>query len=113
MIPAAALKEIQTRASQSPNREVCGLIDSTGRVYPLRNTALQDHHFQMSKQEYGLAVNTIKAAGNSITCVYHSHINGDATPSAADRLSQQALKIPYLIIAGTTAFWLGSDHAKK
>jgi proteasome lid subunit RPN8/RPN11 len=113
MIPAAALKEIQILAAKSPQREVCGLIDSTGRVYPILNTALQNNHFQMSKQEYGLAVNTIKAAGNSITCVYHSHINGDATPSAADRLSQQALKIPYLIIAGTTAFWLGSDHAKK
>ena len=111
MVSSLVIKELQLRAARSPKREVCGLVDSAGTTYPITNVAGPAHHFIMDKREYAIACNTIKKIGRTIAYCYHSHLNGDASPSDADRRAQASTGLPYLIIAANSIYWLESSYA--
>lgn len=96
-----ALPRIKEEASASPAREVCGLITCSGAIHPIRNISSNPHDFVFSKQDYYEALNRIKKAGDQIACVYHSHLNGDPTPSQNDLAAIKNMKLDYLIVAGS------------
>ena len=105
-IDTEVLKELQKMASKSPGREICGLVDSAGTIYPITNVAYVNHHFCLEKQGYYTALNTITKLGRTVVCCYHSHPFGSAEPSDADRRSSYKLGLPYLIVATNSMYWL-------
>ena len=100
MVSAEALLRIKRYAGSSPNREICGVVDTQDNVYPIINVSTVPSDFVLSRSGYGRALRTIKGLGQVIKCVYHSHLNGDAAPSIHDLASSAASHYDYLIVAG-------------
>ena len=92
---------MREEAAASPAKEVCGLISKFGRVIPISNVSSIPTDFVFSKREYYSALNNLKREGDQIACVYHSHINGDPSPSENDLAAVKRMKLAYLIVAGT------------
>lgn len=81
-------------AKRSPNREICGAIDSDGKVIPLRNTSKTPDTFVFHKGDWFSLLNS----GVRIQCLYHSHIAGTPDPSPLDLESQKKHKFDLLIV---------------
>lgn len=101
MVSTEIINHIQQLAAASPQREICGVVDSTGVVHPIPNVSTVPTDFVFSRPGYGKVLKYLQAEGRTITCVYHSHLNGDPTPSAHDCRSMRACGLDYLIVAGT------------
>lgn len=86
-------------AQYSPNKEICGLVDSEGNIYPITNVSKIPSDFVLSRQGYGEALKAIKDKNCTVEFVYHSHLNGDPTPSKNDLVSLNLCKHDYLIVA--------------
>lgn len=76
-------------AQRFPDREVCGLISASGqvpvRVIPVRNAATDARHlFEMDERELIDAMKAMRANGETLFAVYHSHPDGAPEPSLAD-----------------------------
>lgn len=102
MVDSTVITKLQAMAGSSPCREICGLIDTAGEVYPILNVAINSGDFTFSRAGYGRALNKIKQAQRTVLCVYHSHLNGDARPSAADVLAIRRTGFDYLIVANNS-----------
>lgn len=98
MIPIDLIVKIQTLAAKS-NREICGVIDNTFQLYSIRNVAKASNEFILDKLEYLRLLNKLKSEGKCIICIFHSHLDGDVTPSECDLKAIERLKTPYLIVS--------------
>lgn len=99
MVSAYTMEFVRLLAGRSPHKEICGLVDSEGDVYPILNVSLVPSDFVFSKSMYGRTLKKIKELGRTIKCVYHSHLDGDPTPSSNDLNSMEICKLDYLIVA--------------
>jgi len=102
VIESSIITKLQAMAGSSPCREICGLIDSAGEVYPILNVAINSGDFTFSRAGYGRALSKINHVQRAVQCVYHSHLNGDARPSDADLLAIRRTGFDYLIVANNT-----------
>lgn len=102
MLSDYTIEYIKLIATRSPNREICGLIDSEEAVYPIVNVSTIPSDFIFSKAMYGRVLREIKTLNREVKCVYHSHLNNDPTPTANDINSMHACKLDYLIVANNT-----------
>ena len=103
MVSETTLNHIQVLAARSPHREVCGLVDTTGTVYPIINVSSVASDFVFSRSGYGRALRDIKNNSASVLCVYHSHVGTDVQPSAHDLLSMRRCKADYLIVSSCSS----------
>lgn len=76
-------------AQQSPEREICGLVGSTGdrpsTVYPVKNIAANAFQaFEMDPQDQIRALKTMRAKNEKLFAIYHSHPASPAEPSVRD-----------------------------
>lgn len=99
MVQQETLTLVLKYAANSPFKEVCGLVDSEGEVHPIVNVSSINSDFIMSRIGFGRALKNIKTSGRTVKCVYHSHLNGDTTPSPNDLSSLNQCKFDYLIVA--------------
>lgn len=106
MVPRQIIEQIMALASASPQAEICGLIDNTGTIHPIRNVAGRTHSFIFEKRGYFAALKKIADGGRSVTCVYHSHTTGSPDPSQADFGAIKRLKVNYLIVTTTSYRWV-------
>ena len=77
-------------ALASPDREVCGLLGGMQQqltaYYPVRNIAAdQGSEFLMDPAEQIDVMQQLRATGESLTGIFHSHPGSAAQPSALDR----------------------------
>ena len=88
------LRDQILRAAQDANpRECCGLIEGAceGQAYritalhPARNLAEAADKFEIDPRDQFAAYKAARAQGRAIVGCYHSHPNGRAEPSMADR----------------------------
>jgi proteasome lid subunit RPN8/RPN11 len=93
---------IQKLARQSPRKEICGLIDSEGGVFPVKNVSTDKHKFVMDRREYLKALIDCRQQDLSVVAVYHSHLSADTSPSPADVKAIAACKLPGLIVSAAT-----------
>lgn len=88
-------------AAESPDQEVCGLIDSAGKVYPIRNVAARGaYEFTFHKADYYQALNSISRDGLGVAAIYHSHPGNDTTPSGEDLATARKFALPMVIVSG-------------
>jgi proteasome lid subunit RPN8/RPN11 len=106
MIYQDLLPTIYEHAASSPFREVCGVVSTRGVVYPIENVSGNPSDFIFSKRDYAKAVAAVARDNDTIKCIYHSHWNGDPTPSKADREACARVGIDYLIVAGNKFTYL-------
>lgn len=90
VLPRRVAIQLMHEAQIRSDEEACGLIaedPASGArvVYPVPNVA-QDraHAFEMDPKRLVAVHRTMRERGQSLWAVYHSHPQGDATPSAAD-----------------------------
>jgi proteasome lid subunit RPN8/RPN11 len=98
MLAEAALADLKAHAARAYPREACGLLVANGHkaVYvPCENVATEPElRFRIQPRAYLDA-----ERHGPIIAVCHSHPNGRAQPSEADRAACEACKLPWYIFA--------------
>jgi desampylase len=103
----ATLLEEATRAHP---RECCGLLLGMGERIALAQPAANVHpeperHFEIDPKALVVAHRAVRAGGLELLGYYHSHPNGRAEPSAADRASASGDGRIWAIVAGGAVSW--------
>lgn len=109
MVPDAVIKQLQSLCQQHPTQEVCGLIDSENEIYVVQNVArrpTRHREFVFDKREYLQALQHIKEVGRSVKAVFHSHPQGDCTPSKSDCAYILQSKTSALIVSNDSYHWI-------
>lgn len=100
------ISTIQSMARKSPTREICGVIDTEDRIFPITNVASSDTDFVFDKREYFTLLNKLNEEGAEVKAIYHSHPFSPPLPSPTDLMSQQAVKRDYLIVTFDSYQWV-------
>lgn len=106
-IPRTIVNQILHHAQHAEGEEICGLIAGRGgvftRCYPVANVARDKRYrFQMDPKGQIDAMRAMRAAGEELMAIYHSHPDAPATPSATDIAQDEYPDVLYLIVSLTT-----------
>jgi proteasome lid subunit RPN8/RPN11 len=106
-IPRTIVNQILHQAQQAQSEEICGLIGGRDgellRCYPVANVAGDKRHlFQMDPRGQIDAMRQMRAAGDTLLAIYHSHPDAPALPSAIDIAQDEYPEALYLIVSLTT-----------
>ena len=103
-LPRALLSRILEHVTASPELEVCGLLGGRAGAavscHPVANVA--DHperRFRMDPRGQIDAFRVLRAAGESLYAIYHSHPQSPAEPSATDRAEAAYPEAATLIVS--------------
>lgn len=97
------ISKLQQLVKQSPQKEICGIIDTNFNVYPITNVAKNATTcFIFSKREYFTLMKKFKEEGNKVLFIYHSHPSGYVVPSKADLDYTKRSGIPQIIISASS-----------
>lgn len=102
MLPDCA-SEIVDHAKKEFPRESCGLIIiKRGKMiyWPCKNLAIKQAQFIMDPKDFASAEDF-----GEIMAIVHSHCSEPATPSAADRVSCEASRLPWFIVSIPNETW--------
>lgn len=103
---------IIAHASATPDVEVCGIVDSSGHVYVMRNTSpTPETHYAWDPKDMVMAYRVMDDKGEHPTAFYHSHPNGKKEPSETDMRGALNEGMVYLIVYPHPPFHAG--HATK
>ncbi len=101
--------EIATRilgdALNNPFQEICGLISydkksDTQKSYPIRNVATSPNtHFEMDSTQLIATTKQVRNLKHKMFAIYHSHPNGNITPSSQDIQQYEYHDLLYIIIS--------------
>jgi proteasome lid subunit RPN8/RPN11 len=88
-LPAALKQQMLEHALSAPGEEVCGLVGGRGgrpvRYYPIANDAPdRERRFCMNPKEQIDAMRSMRAVGEELLGIFHSHPAAPAEPSAVD-----------------------------
>ncbi|MEO5337320.1 MAG: M67 family metallopeptidase [Magnetospirillum sp. WYHS-4] len=109
-LPASVLAAIRAQAEAAYPEECCGLlvgsVEANGRVAVVRhvpspNLAEGDRRrsFEVSPQVRFDLMRSLRATGEALVGHYHSHPDGPAAPSAADRVMVWEPELVWLVVA--------------
>ncbi|TGU72566.1 M67 family peptidase [Geomonas terrae] len=102
-IPREILEATIAQAKEGFPLEVCGMMGGVGhRVttrYPMTNTDASNEHFTMDPKEQFAAVKAMRAAGEEMLVIYHSHPESPARPSQEDIRLALTPNVCHLIIS--------------
>jgi proteasome lid subunit RPN8/RPN11 len=106
LLPCVLRAQILREARAS--RECCGLLEGTRggdrfritALHPVQNLAREDDRFEMNPRDQIAAQKAARGNDRAIVGCYHSHPNGCAEPSAADRAGAEEEDFLWLIAAG-------------
>jgi len=83
--------------------EVCGILGGSGAVvtshYPMTNTDASNEHFMMDPKEQFAVVKALRAAGEEMVAIYHSHPESPARPSREDIRLALTPNVCHLIVS--------------
>lgn len=102
-IPREILESVVTQAREGFPLEVCGMMGGIGtRVttrYPMTNTDASNEHFTMDPKEQFAVVKAMRAAGEEMLVIYHSHPESPARPSQEDIRLALTPNVHHLIVS--------------
>lgn len=103
-IPRTIVDQILRHAEHAQDEEVCGLIAGRGgaftRCYPVANVAHdRRRRFQMDPKGQIDAMRAMRAAGEELLAIYHSHPDAPAVPSPTDIAQHEYPEALYLIVS--------------
>jgi [CysO sulfur-carrier protein]-S-L-cysteine hydrolase len=83
--------------------EVCGILGGSGTVvrshYPMTNTDASNEHFMMDPKEQFAVVRALRALGEEMVAIYHSHPESPARPSQEDIRLALTPNVCHLIVS--------------
>ena len=103
-IPRDIYARLLQLTGASPKFETCGLFGGDGvrcrSIYPITNVA-QDRAraFVLDAREHIAAMRMMRAHGEQLSAIYHSHPRSAALPSAADLAAAAYPGVGYLIVS--------------
>lgn len=105
--PRPLINQILQQAQRSEDREICGLVSARegqpAHCYPVANAAPQpEHRFLMDPQQQIEAMRQMRAQGEELFAIYHSHPDAPALPSATDLREAAYPDALYIIISMAT-----------
>lgn len=87
-IPRAIYDAVLAHARSGYPLETCGILAGREGVvcefYPMTNTDQSREHFLMDPKEQFAVAKALRAKGNTILAIYHSHPDTPARPSEED-----------------------------
>jgi [CysO sulfur-carrier protein]-S-L-cysteine hydrolase len=87
-IPQQIHQAIVAQARDGFPLEVCGILGGRDGVatshHPMTNTDASNEHFMMDPKEQFAVVKALRAAGEEMLVIYHSHPESPARPSQED-----------------------------
>lgn len=103
-MPRALVNELLHQAQLGADCEICGLIGARDGVaqhcYPVPNIAVEpQQRFIMDPKTQIDALRQIRARGETLFAIYHSHPTAPAAPSMMDRKEAGYPEALYLIIS--------------
>ncbi len=106
-IPRPIVNQILHHAQQAQGEEICGLIGGRAgefrHCYPVANVAGDRRHlFQMDPKGQIDAMRRMRAAGEELMAIYHSHPDAPAAPSPTDIAQDEYPEALYLIVSLST-----------
>jgi proteasome lid subunit RPN8/RPN11 len=81
------LEQAVALARKAYPNEACGLLAGQGkaeRLIPIANISTDPHRFEMDPAELIAALRGLRAAGDAVIAIFHSHPHGPAQPSKTD-----------------------------
>lgn len=95
--------DIIAQARHEAPLEACGYLaeqeGSVVRHYPLTNADASEEHYSLQPEEQFAAVRQMRAAGQKLRAVYHSHPASPARPSEEDIKLAHDPEISYVIVS--------------
>lgn len=109
-ISSSLLTDILARAAASPDVEVCGLLfgdaDRIHAARPAPNVAADPARaFEVDPAALFAASRAERTGGPRLIGYYHSHPNGDATPSSRDIAAGERGKLWLIVGGGAARSW--------
>ncbi|OGX28628.1 MAG: hypothetical protein A3B78_01985 [Omnitrophica WOR_2 bacterium RIFCSPHIGHO2_02_FULL_67_20] len=102
-IPRALYDEIITHCRSRYPKEACGILAGQGelvtRVYPMTNTEDSPIGYAMDPREQLHLEKTMRAQGERLVGIYHSHTASDAYPSSVDVGLAISPEVSYVLIS--------------
>lgn len=102
-IPEKIRQAILIHAESGFPLEVCGILGgSNGKVtshYPMTNTDASNEHFMMDPKEQFAVVKALRASGEEMLVIYHSHPESPARPSEEDIRLALTPNVCHLIVS--------------
>ena len=111
-LPDALRLRILEEARSAFPRECCGLVEGlrvagvdgdefhVTALHAARNLAPEADRFELAPEDHFHALKAARAKGRRLIGCYHSHPNGQAEPSAADKNGAGEENFLWLIAAG-------------
>jgi [CysO sulfur-carrier protein]-S-L-cysteine hydrolase len=97
------LEEMAAHASGNSSLECCGLLAGhrgvSTRILPANNVLASATAYEIAPQELFQHMREIRRAGLELMGIYHSHPNGDNTPSARDIEQAYYPDVAYFILS--------------
>jgi proteasome lid subunit RPN8/RPN11 len=106
-LPRNLREQIHAEARAALPRECCGLIEGVRHgesivatvIHPTRNISDETDRFEIDPAEQFAILRSARANGTEIVGCYHSHPNGQTTPSACDFINVGEDGFVWLILA--------------
>lgn len=102
-IPAEIHEAILEHARQGFPLEVCGILGGREHAvashHPMTNTDASNEHFMMDPKEQFAIVKKLRAAGETMAVIYHSHPESPARPSEEDIRLALTPGVSHLIVS--------------
>ena len=102
-IPKAIHDDTIAHAKEGFPLEVCGILGGTGEsvsvMYRMTNTDASNEHFMMEPKEQFAVVKALRAGGEQMLAIYHSHPESPARPSPEDIRLALTPNVCHLIVS--------------
>lgn len=102
-IPKEILELVVAHAQEGFPLEVCGILGGNGDAvsshHPMTNTDASNDHFMMDPKEQFAVVKALRAKGEEMLVIYHSHPESPARPSAEDIRLALTPNVCHLIVS--------------
>ena len=102
-IPEHIHQAVLAHAESGFPLEVCGILGGSAGVvashYPMTNTDASNEHFMMDPKEQFAVVKALRASGQEMLAIYHSHPETPARPSQEDIRLALTPNVSHLIVS--------------
>ena len=102
-IPEKVHRAVISHAQSGFPLEVCGILGGSGMIvqshYPMTNADASNEHFMMDPREQFAVVKALRADGEGMVAIYHSHPESPARPSQEDIRLALTPEVCHLIVS--------------
>ena len=102
-IPEEILEAVIAHAQEGFPLEVCGILGGKGATvashYPMTNSDASNEHFSLEPREQFAVMRSLRASGEGMLAIYHSHPDTPARPSEEDIRLAATPAVCHLIVS--------------